>query len=79
MLFFKVKLTILVVVVFWVVSPPEASTETKVCELDVALGVDEDVVGLDVPMDEAHGMNALHSARPFSNVKSGKIDIKVFF
>jgi hypothetical protein len=42
------------VIVFGVVGPPEAGTEAEVCQLDVAVGVDEDVVGLDVAMDEPH-------------------------
>ena len=56
------QLTILVSVVVRVVSPPEAGAEAKVGELDVALGIDEDVVGLDVPMDEAHSVHALDCA-----------------
>jgi hypothetical protein len=53
------------------VSPPEPRAEPEVSELDVSVGVDEDVVRLDVAVDEPHRVNALNGASQFGNVKSG--------
>ncbi len=63
-------------IVFGVVGPPEAGTEAEVCQLDVAVGVDEDVVGLDVAVDEPHGVNAFDGANQLGNVKSLKKKLK---
>ncbi len=52
-------------------SPPEPRAEPEVSELDVSVGVDEDVVRLDVAVDEPHRVNALNGASQFGNVKSG--------
>lgn len=57
-------------VVFGVVRPPEPGAQSEIGQLDVAVAVDEDVVGLDVTMDEAHFVDAFHGARQFGNVKS---------
>ena len=59
-----------VLIVFGVVGPAEAGAESKVGELDVPVGVDQDVVGLDVPMDEAHLVHAVHRAHQLGDVKS---------
>jgi hypothetical protein len=58
-----------VLVVLGVVRPTEAGAEAKVCELDVTVGVDEDVVRLDVAVDEAHFVDALHCAHQLTDVK----------
>ena len=55
--------------------PAEASAESKVGELDVPVGVDQDVVGLDVPMNEAHLVHAVHRAHQLRDVKSKKKNI----
>ena len=52
--------------------PSEPGAEAKVCELDVPPPVDEDVVGLDVTVDEAHGVNALHGKDKLRDVKPDK-------
>ncbi len=54
--------------------PPEPRAEPKVRELDVSVGVDEDVVRLDVAVDEPHCVNALNGASQFGNVKPGMIN-----
>jgi hypothetical protein len=40
----------------------------------VAVGVDEDVVRLDVAVDEPHRVDALNGASQFGNVKSGMVN-----
>ena len=69
---FLASLTV-VLIVFWVVRPAEASAEAEVRELDVAVGVDEDVVRLDVPVDEAHLVNAVHRHHQLRYVKPEEI------
>jgi hypothetical protein len=54
------------------VCPAEAGAEPKVCELDVSVGVDENVVWLDVPVDESHLMHALYRAHQLTDVKSAQ-------
>ncbi len=54
--------------------PPEPCAEPEVSELDVAVGVDEDVVRLDVAVDEPHRVDALNGASQFGNVKSGMVN-----
>ena len=61
-----------VLVIFRVVSPSEPRAQPEVCQLDVAVAVDEDVVGLDVSVDEAHLVNAVHCADQFTDVKPAK-------
>ena len=61
--------SVLVVIVFRVVGPPESGAEAEVGELDVALGVDENVVGLDVPVDEAHLVHAVDGTRQLGDVE----------
>ena len=64
------KLTsVFVVIVFRVVGPPEAGAEAEVGQLDVALSVDENVVGLDVAVDEAHLVDAVDGARQLGDVE----------
>jgi hypothetical protein len=40
----------------------------------VAVGVDEDVVRLDVAVDEPHCVNTLNGASQFGDVKSGIVN-----
>ena len=56
-------------VVFRVVSPSEACTEAKVRKFDVPVAVYQDVVRLDVPVDEAHLVNAVHGAHQLADVE----------
>ena len=58
-----------VLVIFRVVGPPKPSAQPEVCQLDVAVAVDEDVVRLDVSVDEAHLVNAVHRADQLTDVK----------
>ena len=53
--------TVGVLVVFGVMRPPEASAEAEVCQLYVSVDINENVVRLDVPVNEAHLVNALNS------------------
>ena len=57
-------------VIFRVVCPSETGAESKVCQLDVAGGVDQDVVRFDVPVNEAHAVDTLNRAGKLRNVKS---------
>jgi hypothetical protein len=57
------------------VGPAEACTEPKVCELDVPVGVYEDVVRLDVPVDETHLVHALHRAHQLAYVEPEQVII----
>lgn len=56
-------------VIFRVVRPTEAGAKTEIGELDVAVAVDENVVRLDIAMDEAHLVDALHRANQFRYVE----------
>ena len=58
-----------VLVIFRVVSPPKPSAQSEVCQLDVAVAVDQDVVRLDVSVDEAHLVNTVHCADQLTDVK----------
>lgn len=58
-----------VLVIFRVVGPPKPSAQPEVCQLDVAVAVDEDVVRLDVSVDETHLVNAVHRADQLTDVK----------
>ena len=62
-------------VVPFVVGPPEAGAEAEVGEFDVPGTVDEDVVGLDVTVDEAQGVDVFHGQRQFGRVESGNEQI----
>ena len=59
----------IVLIVLRVVGPPEAGAQTKVGQLDVAVGVDQDVVGLDVAVDEAHLVDAVNGAHQLRDVE----------
>lgn len=59
-------------VILRVVRPAEAGAKTEIRELDVAVAVDEDVVRLDVPMNEAHFVHAFHSANQLRYVKPAR-------
>ena len=61
-----------------VVGPTQAGAKAKVGEFDVAGTVDEDVVGLDVPVDEAQGVDVFHGQRQFGRVESGNEKILNF-
>ena len=52
--------------------PPEAGAEAEVGQLDVALAVDQDVVRLDVPVDEAHLVDVLERARQLRDVEPAR-------
>lgn len=60
-------------VLFGVVSPSKSSAETKICELDVAIGSNEDVVWLDVTMNESHLVDRFDSTDKFSNVEESEM------
>ena len=53
-------------------SPPEAGTETKICQFDVSIAINEDVVWLDVSVNETHLMNALYRTHQLSDVEPGE-------
>ncbi len=55
--------------------PAEAGAEPKVGELDVPVGVNENVVRLDVPMDETHLVHALHRAHQLAYVEPEQVVI----
>ena len=61
-----------------VVRPSEPGAETKVCEFDVSVRVDEDVVGLDVAVDEAHVVDALNGAGQLGDVEPEKNNRMLF-
>jgi len=46
------KLTILLLIVFRVVRPPEAGTQSEICQFNVTLLIYQYVVGLDVSVEE---------------------------
>ena len=56
-------------VVFRVVRPSKAGAESKVSELDVTHLVNQNVVGLDVAVDEAHLVHAVHGADQLTDVE----------
>ena len=52
--------------------------ESKICELDMAFGVQEDVLGFQIPVDNALTVQMLQRQRDLGNVKTSlKIKIKV--
>ncbi len=51
------------------VRPPEPSAEAEIGQLNVTLGVDQNVVRLDVAMDEAQLVDAFNGADQFGSVK----------
>ena len=53
-------------------SPPETSAETEVCQLDVAVFVDQDVVRLYIPVDETHLVNTVYRQNQLADVKPKK-------
>ncbi len=53
--------------------PAEAGAEPKVCELDMPVRVNEDVVRLDVPVDETHLVHALHRAHQLAYVEPDQV------
>lgn len=56
--------------------PAETSAKTEVCQLYVTVSVYEDVVRLDVSVDEAHLVDALHSAGELCDVKLSQLFFK---
>ena len=62
----------IMLVIFRVVSPSEPSTEAKVCQLDVTVGVNQDVVRFDVSVDEPHLVNTVHGANQLAYIKPGR-------
>ena len=57
-------------VVFGVVGPPKAGTQTKIRQFDMTISVDQNVIRLDVSMDETHLMNTFHGTNKLRNIKS---------
>lgn len=53
--------------------PAEASAKAKVGQLNVSVSVYEDVIWLDVAMDEAHFVNALHSTGELCDVELSQL------
>ena len=53
-------------------SPAETGAEAKICEFDVSVMANQNVVWFNITMDEAHGVHALHGANQFGYVKSEK-------
>lgn len=47
-------------VILGVVCPAETCAQTKVCQFDVSIQVNEDIVRFDVTVDEAHLVDALN-------------------
>ena len=56
-----------------VVGPPESSAESKVSQLDVTVGPNQDVVGLDVAVDEAHLVDGLDGTDELCDVEEGEV------
>ena len=69
--FWKVWFCLLtvVLVIFRVVSPAEARAETEVCQLDVAVFIDQDVVRLYIPVNETHLVNTVYRQNQLADVK----------
>lgn len=63
------KLIPTTLVILGIMRPPEASAKAKVGQLYVSVSVYEDVVWLDVSVDEAHLVDALHSAGELCDVE----------
>jgi len=55
-----------------VVGPMEAGAEAEVRQLDVAVLVDQDVVGFDVAVDEAQVVDTLDGAGELADVEAGE-------
>ena len=55
-----------------IVGPMEAGAEAEVGQLDVAILVDQDVVGLDVAVDEAQVVDTLDGAGELADVEAGE-------
>lgn len=60
-------------VIFGVMCPAEPSTKAKIGQLYVSVSIYEDVIRLDVPVDEAHLVDALHSAGELCDVKLSQL------
>ncbi len=56
--------------------PSESRAKTEVGELDVSVGVDQDVVRFDVAVNEAHFVDARHGARQLGDVKPKQASVK---
>ena len=54
------------------VAGAQALAEAKVDELDVAFGVQHDVLGLQVPINNVQVVQVLDGAGNFAQIKSGK-------
>ena len=53
-------------------APPEARAQVKIYEFDVTIKVNDDVVRLDIPVDDAHWMNWLNSKDKLWYVKPAR-------
>ena len=52
-----------------VVGPSEPCAQTKICELDVTISPNEDVVRFDVTVDESHSVDRLYGTDELCNVE----------
>ena len=52
-----------------VMCPSKSCAQTKVCELDVTVGSNEDVVRFDVAMNESHPMDRLYGTDELCDVE----------
>ena len=50
-------------------SPPKPSTKAKIGELDMAICVDQDIIRLDVPVNEAHLVNTVHGTNKLADIE----------
>ena len=60
-------------VVLRVVGPPETRAQPEIGQFDVAVGSDENVIGLYVPVDEAHPVDGLDGAHQLGDVEEGEV------
>ena len=56
-------------VIFRVMSPPEASTKAKVCQLDVTIGINQNIVRFDISMDKSHLVNTINCTNQLTDVE----------
>lgn len=56
-------------VIFRIMSPPEAGTEAKIRKFDMTVTVYKDIVGFYITMNKTHFVYTLDSTRQLSNIK----------
>jgi len=59
-----------------VVRPSESGTESEIGEFDVTASVDEDVVGLDVAVNEAHPVHAVDRQHQLADEEPRQVLVK---